>query len=88
MLEINYDHRSAFRDSMIDSKGGAFDYDEIYHEISGSWRYCRGGDCNVDGAFGSGQEADENSCGEDLRRTWTLLDQLQRRLLQRISLRR
>jgi hypothetical protein len=85
VLEINRDYRIAFGDLMIDSKGGAFDYDEIYHEIPGRWRYRRGSDCDVDGAVRSGQK---ESGSQNLRRTRALLDQLQRRFLQRLSLRR
>jgi hypothetical protein len=83
VLEINHGRRIAFRDLMIDSEGGAFDYDEIYHEIPDRWRYRRGSDCDVDGAVRSGKE---EGSSQILRRGRALLDQLQRWLLQRISL--
>jgi hypothetical protein len=85
VLEINRDRRITFSGPLIDSIGGACDDDENYHEIPDGWCYCGGGGCDVDGAFGSGQE--ENASAGDLHWISALLDQLQRRFLQRVSLR-
>jgi hypothetical protein len=85
VLEISHDRRITFGGPLIDSIGGACDDDENYHEIPDGWCYRGGGGCDVDGAIGSGQE--ENASARDLHCTSALLDQLQRRFLQRVSLR-